>query len=96
MEPSGRTVTRQFSHYQAEIESARMDQQTFDDVVVKTKVSSSHASGFVHMSETAFGQFSTLPQQPLSTLAADPPPVAVNRRLFFFLADPVTTPAIRL
>ena len=47
----------------------------------KPEVSSSHASGFVHMVvKLAFHQFPTLTQQPLSTLAPDPPPVLVNSR----------------
>jgi hypothetical protein len=32
LEPSGRSATRPFSHYQTEIERAPIDEQTFDDL----------------------------------------------------------------
>ena len=73
-----------------------MDQQPFDDVVVAPQVGSSHAPGFVHMSETAFDMFSALAQQLLSTRSPDSPPVLVNRRLLSLFTYPVAAPPIRL
>src|ERR1700689_209029 len=73
-----------------------MNEQPLDDVVVTSQVSSSHASGFVHVREAPFDPFSTLTQQPLSALAPYPPTILVNRRLLFLLALPVAAPSVRL
>ena len=73
-----------------------MDEQPLDDVFMTSQVSSSHASGFVHMGKAAFHQFSALAQQPFRALTPDPPTVLINSRLLFFLADPLPAPAVRL
>ncbi len=45
------------------------------------------------MCEATFHPFATLPEQSLSALALNPPPVLVNRLLLFSLAFPVAPPA---
>ena len=79
LEAPRRSVSRQFPHYEAQVERAGMNEQPLDDVVVTPQVSSSHAAGFIHMSKTSFHSFSALTQQPFSALSPDPSPVLINR-----------------
>src|ERR1700733_8428541 len=79
LEAPGCAAPQQFSQDQAQIECAGMYEQPLDDVVMTTQMSSSHASGFVHMRKTSFHQFSTLTQQSFSALSSDPSPVLIDR-----------------
>ena len=54
LEASRGSVSRYFPHHQSQIERTGMNQQPLDDVFMTPKVCSAHASGFVHVRETAF------------------------------------------
>jgi hypothetical protein len=57
-----RARTQQFTHYEAQVEGADMDQLTLQYVPVPAQVRAPHAAGFVAMCETAFDEL-TAPLQ---------------------------------
>src|SRR5258708_23435990 len=67
----------QMTHDEPEIESARMDQQSLEDVRVTPQMRPAHAAGVVEMRERAFDPFATLPHQAASPGPANPPAIAV-------------------
>src|SRR5687767_9722086 len=69
LEPARRAPAEQLPHQNSEIEATRVDQQSFEDVLMPTQVSAAHPAGVVHVSE---GPFAVLPASTQEPLAARP------------------------
>src|SRR5438309_1834245 len=90
------TKCRLTAHHQAQVERRHVHQQTLEDVRVPPQMHASHPAGFIQVGEATFQLLAALPQQPLPTLAPNPPPVPVHRRLLFLLTFPAPPSPLRL
>ena len=50
----------EFAHHKPEVESADVDEQAFEDVLMAAQVRATHAAGVQYMREGAFQQFTAL------------------------------------
>ena len=73
-----------------------MNQQPLKNVSVTTQLRSPHATGFILVGKAAFDSLSTLAQQLLAPLAANPSAVGVHSSLLLMFADPVASTAVGL
>ena len=69
----------QRSHEQAQVEGARVDEQSFEDVGVPAQMRPPHASGLVELGVGAFEAFATLALQGSAPCAADAAAIGVHR-----------------
>lgn len=79
LQPAWRANADQLSHEEAEIEATGVDQQPLQDVGVAAEVHAAHAAGVVDMSEGAFEELATPPQQAQATGPADPSTYPLDR-----------------
>src|SRR6266852_2308280 len=78
-------------HHQPEIEAAGMNQQPLEDVPAPAQMRAAHAAGVVEMCERAFDVLPASTHQATPTGAANPPTIAIHRRLRFRLLRPVAS-----
>src|SRR2546422_3481926 len=81
LEPSRRAAAKPLPHENAEIEAARVDQQSFEDVPMPAQVAAAHAAGVVHVSKGSFDVLSAATQEPLAAHPAHAPSIAVDGSL---------------
>ena len=67
LEPARRALAEQLPHQNSEIEGARVDQQSFEDVPMPAQVSAAHPAGVVHVREGAFDVLTASTQEPLAS-----------------------------
>ncbi len=87
---------REFQDDEPKIEATRMNQDALQDVRVTTQMRATHPPGDVDVGEGAFDILAASTQQPASSLSANPPSIAIHRRLGLRLLGPVATTASRL
>ncbi len=88
LKPSRRSNSQPHPHKQSEIESAGMDQQTFQNVAVTPQVHPAHSPGFIQVRVHTLEFLASLPLQALAALAPYPSPVPVDCTLFALLTFP--------
>src|SRR2546427_5721422 len=71
LEPARRATPEHLPHQDSEIEGARVDQQSFEDVPMPTQVSAAHPAGVVHVSEGPFDTLSASTQEPRRVCRTD-------------------------
>ena len=96
LEAPRRTDARQLPHEQPEVEATDVHEQAFEDIGMAAQMHPAHAPGLVEMRVGPFHPFAALPQQALSTITSNPPPVGIHRFLGCRLALPLAPTAIRL
>ena len=79
LEATRRAHAAQRSHEQAQVEGARVDEQSFEDVGVPAQMRPPHAPGLVEMGVGAFEAFATLALQGSAPCAADAAAIGVHR-----------------
>ena len=72
-----------------------MNQNSFQDVFLSSKVHPSHATGFQAVSERSFQPHAAMPQQLLSTFASNSTAIGIDSLLFVGLVLPAATVSIR-
>src|SRR4051794_18545558 len=79
LQATRRANADQLPHEEPEIESARVDQQSFQNVRVPAKMHATHAAGLIEMCEGTLQAFAAAPQQPQATRATNAPPITIHR-----------------
>lgn len=79
MEAAGRADADEASHYEPEIEAARMHEYSLEDVAGTAETEPSHAAGIVDVREAAFDPFAAATQKPLAAIPADATTIGVHR-----------------
>jgi len=95
LEPSVRSNPAHRAHQQTKVQTACMNQQSLQNVVVAAQVDTSHSPGFIQVRHHSFEFLAALSLQPLAALALQPPPIAVDRGLFRRLPVPSLPAAFR-
>ena len=80
LQPARRADADQLPHEEPQIETARVDQQSLQDVGVPSKMHTAHPAGLVEMREGPLQALPTQPQQAQAARAADASPIAIDRR----------------
>ena len=75
LEAPRRTDARQLPHEQPEVGATDVHEQAFEDIGMAAQMHPAHAPGLVEMRVGPFHPFAALPQQALSTITPNPPPV---------------------
>ena len=73
-----RANARQLPHEQPEVEATDVHEQAFEDIGMAAQMHPAHAPGLVEMRVGPFHPFAALPQQALSTMTSNPPPVGIH------------------
>ena len=81
LEAPRRTDARQLPHEQPEVEATDVHEQAFEDIGMAAQMHPAHAPGLVEMRVGPFHPFAALPQQVLSTMPSNPPPVCLGAQL---------------
>ena len=76
LEAPRRAATAQLPHEQAEIEGARVDQESFEDVAMSPQVGTAHPAGVVDVRERPLHVLPAATQQPLAARRPDAPAIA--------------------
>ena len=83
-----------FTEDQTEVESRRVDEQSFENVLMASQMRSPHAAGFVNVGEAAFDQFAPLAHERLAPFPTDALAVPVDGGLLIALALPFSPTAL--
>jgi hypothetical protein len=81
LQPAQRAAADQVAHDESEIEAARMNQQTLEDIGVAAQMRAAHPTGVVEMAEGAFDPLALLPHQATTARSTNPPTVGIHRGL---------------
>ena len=84
------------THEQSQIQRPAVDQQAFEDVVVPTQMSPSHAAGPIQMREWPLHSFTPDALQTLAPVSADSSSVRVDLATGCEIASPLASSTIRL
>ena len=79
LQPAWRADADQLPHEQAEIEAARVNQQSLADVGVTAEVDATEATGFIEMGEGPLEALAAESQQAQPPRTANPPTITVHR-----------------
>jgi hypothetical protein len=88
LEAARRADTKKRSHPETEIERARINQQSFEHVLVPAHVRSSEPTGLVEMRTRSLEQFAASTKQSFPASPADAPAIRVHRVAFSFPVRP--------
>jgi hypothetical protein len=77
LRPARLAATNQVAHDEPEIEAARMNQQTLEDIGVAAQMRAAHPTGVVEMREGAFDSLAPLTHQAPAARATNPPPIGI-------------------
>src|SRR5207244_8950286 len=84
------------THHEPQVKGCDVHQQTLENVRVTPQMHAPHPARFIQVRKAPLQLLAALPQQPLPTLAPNPPPVPVHRCLLFLLPLPAPPSPLRL
>ena len=94
LQPAWRADADQLPHEEPEIETTRVDQQSFQNVGVPAQVHAAHPAGLVEMREGPLQALPTQPQQAQAPCAANASSIAIDRGARLGLVLPVPSAPI--
>lgn len=93
--PRGVPTPNQLPHEEPQIEAARVNQQSLQNVRVPPQVHAAQAACLVEMREGPLQAFAAKPQQSQAPRATNAPPIPIHRGTGLRRVFPVASPAIR-
>ena len=81
LQPSRRADADGGSHQETQVERARMDQESLEDVHVTAQMRPAHPAGVIDVRERPLDALPTAAHEAPSARAANPPPIPMRRRL---------------